>query len=124
MNEPMRQANESWWVPNLEPLAMAVRVRPGQGIEGALADKVERLVEKEGVQQAKELAALKFPEVEDAADDAADVALRLMEDPSVQMAILEAVNSGEAPPEAVEEALAAQRELELTDFLEAIPTMS
>jgi hypothetical protein len=118
-------ANKSWWVPSEHPAALAVQISDPEQYRGAIQDKLDALLAKEGEKAARQQVA-----------DSLEPDGRLMFSPGLaglredllgNGLVLQLVASGDparadpADQEEAEYAVAHQSEVSLGDFLEALP---
>ncbi|HOY86983.1 MAG TPA: hypothetical protein PL131_13555 [Methylotenera sp.] len=116
--------NEYWWVPESNPYALAVKIADEDSYRMAIRDKLETLIEKDGLKDATETARMTLEEAEARAmekpQSAEHLAIMLMDrtDIGEMIRMGSPWRSDSATQEEAEEAVKAQDELSLADFLD------
>lgn len=116
--------NEYWWVPEKNPYALAVQIREEDDYHMAIRYKLETLIEKEGLKDATDLARMTLEEAEairmEKPQSAEHLATMLMDRTDIGNMIRMGSPwmSEAATQEEAEEAVKAQDELSLADFLD------
>ena len=122
MKEPMLIADEYWWVPSSNRLALAAQAIEGQGYRAALEDKILEACRREKPEQVQKLVEVLLPGL-DLPDGAGplDQAELIMGHGLMQMAAANAEAGTPASPEDALEALENQAEIGLWEILAATP---
>jgi hypothetical protein len=115
--------NESWWVPERNPYALAVKILEEDDYRLAIRYKLETLIEKEGLKDATDLARMTLEEAEARAmekpQSVEHLAIMLMDrtDIGEMIRMGSPWMSESATQVEAEEAVQEQAELTLEDFL-------